>query len=106
MKHYFSPKNYLYAYPLDGSQDEHIPADFVPATDAQVQAIQNPPPKPVDPKAAAKAQIDALELQQLMPRATREFMLLFAEANNLTTVPGYAPLKAFDNQIKDLRSRL
>jgi hypothetical protein len=42
MKHYLSPTGQLFAYESDGSQDELIPADFVPATDAQVHAIQNP----------------------------------------------------------------
>ena len=43
MKHYLSPTGALYAYELDGSQDEYVPADFVLATPEQVQAIQNPP---------------------------------------------------------------
>lgn len=47
MKHYLSPTGGLYAYEMDGSQDHLIPADFVAATDAQVQAIQHPqPPAP------------------------------------------------------------
>lgn len=71
MKYYFSPKNYLYAYPLDGSQDEHIPADFVPATAAQVQAMQNPAPTPEQVKSAA---IDALEAS-ITPRRMREAVL-------------------------------
>ena len=59
-----------------------------------------------DPKEAIRAQIAQLEQAQLMPRATREFMLLFVEQNNLTAMPGYAPLKAFDDQIKLLRNQL
>jgi len=59
-----------------------------------------------DPKLAIQAQITQLEQEQLMPRATREFMLLFVETNNLTAMPGYAPLKAFDEQIKLLRNQL
>ena len=59
-----------------------------------------------DPKEAILSQISNLEQAQLMPRATREFMLLFVEQNNLTAMPGYAPLKAFDDQIKLLRNQL
>ena len=59
-----------------------------------------------DPKIAIREQIQQLEQAQLMPRATREFMLLFVETNNLTAMPGYAPLKAFDNQIVALRNQL
>ena len=43
MKYYISPTNQLYAYAADGSQDAYILQGLVPATDAQVQAIQNPP---------------------------------------------------------------
>lgn len=59
-----------------------------------------------DPKIAIRAQITSLEQAQLMPRATREFMLLFVEQNNLTAMPGYAPLKAFDDEIVALRNQL
>ena len=103
MKHYTSPNGELFAYELDGSQDHLIPENFVVATQAEVDAIQNPP---IDPKEAIRAQITSLEQAQLMPRATREFMLLFVEQNNLTAMPGYAPLKAFDAQIVALRNQL
>jgi hypothetical protein len=103
MKYYISPKGFLHAVAIDGSEDGSLPAGSVLATDAQVQAIQNPP---VDKRAAALAQISALEQAQLMPRVTREFMLLWMEANGGTAVPGYAPLKAFDEQIKALRAQL
>ena len=43
MKYYISSTNELYAYAADGSQDAYILEGLVPATDAQVQAIQNPP---------------------------------------------------------------
>ena len=56
------------------------------------------------------SQIDALERQYLMPRATREFMLMFMEANApaevLAVNPGYQAVKAFDNQIVALRGQL
>lgn len=57
-----------------------------------------------------QSQIDALERQQLMPRATREFMLTFMELNAppevLAVNPGYQAVKAFDLQIKALRDKL
>lgn len=64
----------------------------------------------VDPKQVIKDQIDALERQQMMPRATREFMLLFMESNftpsQLSANPGYQAVKAFDSQIAALRAQL
>jgi hypothetical protein len=39
MKHYLSPKNELFAYELDGSQDDLIPENFTRISDAQVQQI-------------------------------------------------------------------
>lgn len=66
-------------------------------------------PQP-DPKDAIRAQIKQLESEQLMPRATREFMLAFMELNATAEVlavnPGYQAVKAFDNQIKALRDLL
>lgn len=63
-----------------------------------------------NPSDAIRAQIDALERQQLMPRATREFMLMFMELNApaevLAVNPGYQAVKAFDEQIKALRAQL
>jgi hypothetical protein len=70
---------------------------------------QNPIVVP-DPKDAIRAQIKQLEAEQLMPRATREFMLTFMEMNApaevLAVNPGYQAVKAFDNQIKALRDLL
>lgn len=63
-----------------------------------------------DPKDAIRAQIKSLEQAQLMPRATREFMLLFMEGSftstQLAANIGYQGVKAFDNQIKALRDQL
>lgn len=63
-----------------------------------------------DPKDAIRAQIVSLEREQLMPRATREFMLLFMESQATTEIlavnPGYQAVKAFDEQIKTLRAKL
>lgn len=63
-----------------------------------------------DPKEAIRAQITALEQSQLLPRATREFMLLAMEAQAPAEVlalnPGYSAVKAFDAQIAALRAML
>jgi len=63
-------------------------------------------PQPTGPKPLE--QIAALEREQLMPRATREFMLMFMESSAppevLAVNYGYQAVKAFDNRIKDLRA--
>lgn len=63
-----------------------------------------------DPKDAIRAEIKRLETEQLMPRGTREFMLLFMESSftapQLALNIGYVNMKAFDNQIKVLRDQL
>lgn len=57
-----------------------------------------------------QSEIDALERNQLMPRATREFMLLSMESQftpaQLLQNPGYQAVKEFDNQIVALRALL
>ena len=61
-------------------------------------------------KDVIRAQIKTLEQSQLMPRATREFMLLFMETSftpaQLAQNIGYIGIKAFDNQITALRNQL
>jgi hypothetical protein len=63
-----------------------------------------------DPKAAIRAQIEQMERDKLMPRAVREFMLLFMESSftpaQLNQNIGYVGVKAFDNEIKALRDQL
>lgn len=57
-----------------------------------------------------QSQITQLEQQQLMPRATREFMLLFMEQSftpdQLAANFGYQAVKTFDLQIAGLRAEL
>lgn len=76
------------------------------ATPEEVAALRPAP----DPKQALRDQIVALEREQLMPRATREYMLLDLESRFAPEVlalnPGYQAVKAFDNQIRDLRGML
>jgi hypothetical protein len=71
--------------------------------------------KPDSMIAEAKAakllnEIDSLERQQLMPRATREFMLMFMEMQAppevLAANPGYKAVKAFDTLIKEKRNAI
>jgi hypothetical protein len=63
-----------------------------------------------DPTIAIRQQIDGLEHQQMLPRATREFMLLsmqsMATPEQLQANPGYKAVKAFDDQIGTLRAQL
>ena len=67
---------------------------------------------PPDPRIAIQAEIDDLERTQLLPRITREFMLLqFAAVaaqqgvNPMTNI-AYARLKEFDDQVAALRAKL
>lgn len=76
-----------------------------------VRTITNTPKDP-EVVAALKlsevnARIDQLERETLLPRATREFMLLFMESSfpveSLAGNPGYQRVKAFDLKIKAIR---
>ena len=62
----------------------------------------------VNRRAGAAAQIRALEIEQLIPRAVREFILGYMEERatpqQLANVPAYVKLKAFDNTIAGLRA--
>lgn len=77
-------------------------------TQEELDAIAAQPQS--DPKDAIRAQIKQLESEQLMPRVTREFMIMFMETNApaevLAVNPGYQAVKAFDLQIKSLRDQL
>lgn len=101
MPHYKDATGKLY-FLDDASHADLLPAGCVAITLEEAAALA---PQP-DTQATIKAQIAALEFKELMPRATREFMLLYLETNGLTAVPGYAPVKAFDNQIAALRAQL
>jgi hypothetical protein len=79
---------------------------IIDLTPEEINALPAPP----DPKLQILEQISQLEQQQLMPRATREFMLLFMENNfipdQLVNNPGYQAVKAFNNTISALRAQL
>jgi hypothetical protein len=49
MKHYKNENNEVYAFELDGSQDELIKPDMVEMTPEEVEAHKNPPPIPPTP---------------------------------------------------------
>jgi hypothetical protein len=85
---------------------------YQPIVDAYHAAIasQTVTPEPTQPSVAD--QIDTLERAQLLPRVTREFMLLQFQAiaaqqgiDPMTNI-AYAKLKAFDDQITALRAQL
>lgn len=84
-----------------GSQDELL--------DGETSSETVPEPV-IDPKDTIRSQITNMEREQLLPRATREFMLMFMEANAspeiLVVNPGYQAVKAFDLQIVALREQL
>jgi hypothetical protein len=81
---------------------------YEPAGDFSIESDE--PAIYVDPKVAIRAEIESLERAALLPRATREFMLLAMEAQAPAEVlalnPGYAAVKAFDTQIAALRAQL
>lgn len=81
---------------------------YEPATEYSIEADH--PTIYADPKEAIRSEITNLERTQLLPRATREFMLLAMEAQAPAEVlalnPGYVAVKQFDTQIAALRAQL
>lgn len=105
--HYKAPDNSLHF--IEPEFAHLLPAGCVAITEEEAEALR-PKPHEVDPKNAIRVQIEALEREQLLPRATREFMLMYMEANApaevLAVNPGYQAVKAFDEKIKALRAQL
>lgn len=108
---YKAPDNSLH-FLDDSSYADLLPQGSVPITDEEAESIRIANLPQVDPKAAIRAQIEALEAQQLLPRITREFMLAAAQAqaqaagvDPMQNV-GYAKLKQFDQLIASLREKL
>ncbi|MEY2688891.1 MAG: hypothetical protein RL375_3089 [Pseudomonadota bacterium] len=105
MKYYQTPDGAIWAFEDDGSQDHLVRPNMVARTAEQVAAAHD---AQRDAKAEALAQIRGLEVANLMPRATREFMLMTLEAQatpeRLAQLPAYVKLKAFDTQIAGLRA--
>lgn len=106
MQHYKAPDNSLHV--IDPEFAYLLPAGSVPITPEEAEDLR--PTPQVDPKDLIRAQIAQMEREQMMPRATREFMLLFMESNfpaeALAVNPGYQAVKAFDTQIAALRAQL
>jgi hypothetical protein len=105
---YKAPDNSLHF--IEPEYAHLLPAGCVQITDEEAESIRIASLPVIDPKDAIRAQIEALERTQLMPRATREFMLLSMESmatpEQLGQNFGYKSVKAFDLQITALRSQL
>ncbi len=119
MKHYKDAQNQLFAYEADGSQDDFILPGLTPITDEEADALRASTPGPTPLQ-----QIETLEREHLLPRATREFMLAFMEATaiqqgagqgltpeqSITALragnSGYRKVKELDEQIDALRAQL
>lgn len=90
----------------------------VPLTEQEIAALPGPAPRDY------AAEIAAIERENMLPKATRKFMLSFMEATaiqqgagqgftpeqSLAALaagnPGYAAVKALDNQIEALEAQL
>lgn len=63
-----------------------------------------------DPKIAIQSKIAELESASMLPRVTREFMLVYMESQatpaQLASLPAYVKVKALDTEIAALRSQL
>jgi hypothetical protein len=107
MQNYKAPDNSMHC--IEPEFAHLLPQGCIAITEEEAEALRPKSPE-ADPKDAIRAQIKQLEAEQLMPRATREFMLTFMELNApaevLAVNPGYQAVKAFDNQIKALRDLL
>ena len=94
-------------------EDERTHVVTEELVDGELRIINTPKPAEMLAEAAkqqAKAEIERLEREQMLPRATREFMLTFMELNASAEVLaanyGYRAVKAFDEDIKRLRAQL
>lgn len=103
MKHFLDSKGNLFALEADGSQDFLIKADFVPATTAQIQAIQNPK---LSSEEQAKIDLNLEEQKSGSLRILRELLISLAEQSNMTTNQNYLSLKDSDTKIANLRKQL
>jgi len=87
------------------SEVEPDPVAFQAVLDAHVAAAAT---RPV--RKAALETIERLERENMMPRATREFMLAFMEASftpaQLTVNIGYQKVKALDDLLRTERAKL
>lgn len=107
--HYKAPDNSLHF--LDDDSFAHLlPEGSVAITDEEAEALR--PVTVVDPKDAIRAEIEQLERENLLPRVTREFMLLsFATTAagmgvDPATNVAYVKVKELDERIAALRAQL
>jgi len=90
----------------DLGEDAPAYADLIALVEASIQPLAPIPPIP------ALQQIAVLESATLLPRVTREFMLISFAAQAAAagidpmTSPAYAKLKALDDQIAVLRKSI
>lgn len=110
----------VFAYEKQQERDKFGAPELVQMSEAEVLDHVNKPPPALSP---AK-QIEALERENMLPKATRKFMLSFMETTaiqqgagqGLTAEqslallaagnPGYAAVKALDDQIEALEALL
>lgn len=107
MKHYKALDNSVHC--IEPEFSHLLPYGFVEITQEEAEVLTQKTPAP-DPKEAIRAQIRQMESEQLLPRATREYMLLDLKSRftpaQLNLNFGYRAVKAFDEQIKALRAQL
>lgn len=110
MKHFKDSQGNVHGFEADGSQDFLIAAAMVALTGEELELLFNPPAPVVDSNELILAEIKANEREYMLPRVTREFMLLTMEAQftpeQLARGKGYVALKAFDDAIASLRGKL
>ena len=115
-QHYKDLQNKLHF--LDDVAFEHmLPAGCIQITDEEAATLSAPQPLSTQQQRdAIQTQIDALERTQLLPRITRESLLLImvstatgmglTESQLYTTNVGYSRLKDFDASIVALRNQM
>lgn len=101
---------------MNGIAVHLLPPECTPITQAEADAILNPPKTQAQIKAEIAAQIVALEREQMLPRVTREALLAAAvtmaagqgvsEATLYSDNIAYRKMKDFDTMIAGLRAQL
>lgn len=114
--HYKVPNNaspfFLSDEDIANGGEQYLPAGFIAISDVEAEEMRLASLPTISAQAVAQAKITELEQAQLLPRITREFMLLqfatVAQSQGIDPMTNiaYAKLKAFDDQITALRSQL
>lgn len=112
MRHYLSTAGEIYAYEPDGSQDDIIPADFVPINDADLAAHRAAQAaaaaaRPEAIEARARALIEQAERQSL--RSLRELVLSLvdpAAVDAATVAHATTRLRAADTAVRAEAAKL